>query len=71
MADGPGTAALSAALGDWRRNIGALLFAVAVIVVAAVIGTRVAYYTAVLLLFATWMAWFVFACIEWIRHAEF
>jgi hypothetical protein len=37
---------------------------------AAVVGTSVADYTAVLVVFSIWMLWFVLACIEWIRRAE-
>lgn len=71
MSDPTGTSALVEALRDRRRNLGALGFAVAVLAVATLVGSRVAYYAAALILFSTWMAWFVFTCIEWVERADF
>lgn len=70
MAD-TGRAALVEALSDWRRNVSALLFVVVVLIVAAAIGSSIAYYTAALVVFSTWMVWFVLTGIEWVKRADF
>ena len=71
MSEYTGTTALIEALRDWRRNVSALLFAVAALAVAALIGSNTAYYTASMVIFAIWMAWFVLTGIEWVKHADF
>ncbi|WP_336023912.1 hypothetical protein [Halobellus salinisoli] len=71
MTEHTGTTALVEALRDRRRNGAALLVVVGVLVGAALVGSREAYFTAALVIFSVWMAWFVLACIEWIKRADF
>ncbi|WP_144904549.1 hypothetical protein [Halobellus captivus] len=71
MAERTGTAALIEALRDRRRNAAALLVVIGVLIGAALVGSRGAYFTAALVVFSVWMAWFVLACIEWIKRADF
>lgn len=71
MSNHTGWSALVAALRDWRRNVASLLSVVAVLVVAALVGTKMAYYTASLIVFTVWMVWFVLTGIEWVKLAEF
>lgn len=71
MSDYTGTTALIEALRDWRRNISALLFVVAVLAGATLVGSKEAYYLASLVVFSTWMVWFVLTGIEWVKRAEF
>lgn len=71
MSSRPGTAALVEALRNWRRNVGAVLFAVAVLAAATLVGSKGAYYAASLLVFTAWMVWFVLTCIDWVTRAEF
>ena len=71
MSGSTGETALVEALRDRRRNTAALLGVVVTLAIAALIGTNVAYYTAVLIVFSIWMAWFVLACIEWLKRADF
>jgi hypothetical protein len=71
VAEHTGTSALVEALRDRRRNAGALAFAVAVLAAAAFVGSPAAYFTASLVVFSTWMAWFVLTCIEWVKRADF
>jgi hypothetical protein len=63
--------ALIEALRDWRRNVGALLSVVAVLAAAALVGTKLAFYTASLIIFTVWMVWFVLTGIDWVKLAEF
>lgn len=71
MADATGTDALVEALRDRRRNGVALAFAVAVLAAATLVGSLEAYYVASLILFTTWMLWFVLTGIEWVKRADF
>jgi len=71
MSEHTGTTALVAALCDRRRNLGAAVFVLAVLAAAALVDTRIAYYTAALLIFVAWMVWFVLVAIEWLKRAEF
>ena len=71
MPEHTGKTALVEALRDWRRNAAALLGVAVTLVSAALLGTNVAYYTAALVVFSIWMAWFVLASIEWLKRAEF
>lgn len=71
MSSHTGWSALSEALRDWRRNTSTLLFVVAVLAVATLVGTKMAYYTASLIIFTVWMVWFVLTGIEWVKLAEF
>lgn len=66
-----GAEALKIALSDWQRNGAALLAAAVTTAAALYVGTREAYYLAVLILFTIWMVWFVLAGIDWVRVAEF
>ncbi|MFC6964052.1 hypothetical protein [Halocatena marina] len=66
-----GTSALIEALRDWRRNVSTLVFVVVVLAGATFIGSREAYYAASLIIFATWMIWFIVTGIEWIKRADF
>lgn len=66
-----GTTALLAALGDWHRNVAALLAVAAVFAGATVVGSKEAYYTALLVSFTVWMFWFVLTAIEWLKRADF
>jgi fatty acid desaturase len=70
MSNEGGGSPLDAALRDRRRNAGALAIAAGVLAVAAAVGTRLAYYVAILLVFAVWMLWFVLAAVAWQRHAD-
>lgn len=63
--------ALIAALRDRRRNVAALCSVVSVLAIAALVGTKEAYYLASLIVFTIWMVWFVLTGIEWVRLAEF
>lgn len=71
MSEYTGTTALIEALRDWRRNTAALLGVVGILAVAALVGTKIAYYTAALIVFSIWMVWFVLTGIEWIKRADF
>lgn len=71
MSDYTGTTALIEALRDWRRNLSALGFAVVVLAGASLFGSKEAYYVAALLIFTTWMLWFVLTGIEWVKRADF
>lgn len=71
MPEHTGETALVEALRDRRRNTAALLGIAVTLAIATVIGTNVAYYTAVLIVFSIWMIWFVLACIEWVKRADF
>lgn len=71
MSEYTGLTALIEALSNWRRNVSALLFAVVTLAVAAVIGSSIAYYTSALLIFMTWMVWFVLTGIDWVKRADF
>lgn len=66
-----GTSALIEALRDWRRNTSTLAFVVIVIAGATFIGSKEAYYAASLIIFTTWMFWFILTGIEWIKRADF
>lgn len=71
MPSTPGWAALAAALRDWRRHAGALLLISLAFGIASLRSTEIAYYTAALVAFTVWMAWFVLTGVEWLRHADF
>ncbi|MFC6733884.1 MULTISPECIES: hypothetical protein [unclassified Haladaptatus] len=66
-----GTTALIEALRDPRRNVAALLVVAAALFGAMQIGSREAYYTASLVIFTVWMAWFILTAIEWLKRADF
>lgn len=59
------------ALGDWRRHAVAVAVAAAALGVASLLGSRVAFYGAALVVFTVWMVWFVLTAIEWVRRADF
>jgi hypothetical protein len=71
MSSHPGTAALVEALRDRRRNLGAVLSAVAAVAVATLVGSKAAYYAASLIVFTVWMVWFVLNCIEFVTRPDF
>lgn len=71
MTSHTGMSALIEALRDWRRNVAALFSVVAVLAVASFVGTKMAYYTASLIVFTVWMVWFVLTGIDWVKLAEF
>lgn len=63
--------ALVASLRNWRRHVAAAAVVLAGFGVAAVLGSDVARYGAVLLAFSVWMLWFVLTAVDWIRRADF
>lgn len=71
VSERPATDALRRALRHRERNVLALAVVVAAFAVAAAVGSSAAYFTAGLVAFCAWMAWFVHAVIAWIRLAEF
>jgi hypothetical protein len=71
MTDRPARAAAIAALGDWRRHAVAVTIVAAGFAVASVVGVSGAYYSAALVAFTVWMAWFVLTAIEFLRRADF
>lgn len=71
MSGRPGRTALVEALGDWRRHAAAVAVAAAALGAAALVGSRVAFYGAALVVFTVWMVWFVLTAIEWVRRADF
>jgi hypothetical protein len=71
VSERPARSALAASLRNWRRHLLAAGIVVAGFGVAAVLGSDVARYGAVLLAFSVWMLWFVLTAVDWIRRAEF
>lgn len=71
MSNRPARSALNTAVRDRRRNGGALLAVGITFAVAFLIGSSGAFFTAGLITFTIWMAWFVLMAIEWIRLADF
>lgn len=71
MSSHTGTSSLIEALRGRRRNGAALGFVAATVAAAALVGTKEAYYVAGLVVFSTWMLWFVLAGIEWVKLADF
>ncbi|NHN43371.1 hypothetical protein G9C85_17275 [Halorubellus sp. JP-L1] len=71
MPERPATDAVRAALRHRERNALALAVVVGALAIAAAVGTSPAYFTAALVAFCAWMAWFVLTVIDWIRLAEF
>lgn len=67
----PATDALRAALRHRERNALAVAVVLGAFAIAASIDTPTAYFTAGLVAFCAWMAWFVHAVIHWIRLADF
>lgn len=67
----PATAALGAALNDWRRHVVALAGVAVAFGAALVVGSSEAYYGAALITFTIWMAWFVLTAVAWFRLADF
>ena len=63
--------ALTASLRNWRRHAVAVGIVLAGFAVAALVGSDVARYGAVLLAFSVWMLWFVLTAVDWIRRADF
>ncbi|QZP39814.1 hypothetical protein K6T50_17345 (plasmid) [Halobaculum magnesiiphilum] len=59
------------ALRDWRRHAAAVASVAVAFGVASSLGSSVAYYTAALVTFTIWMAWFVLTAVEVIRLADF
>lgn len=70
MPNYPARAALMEALRDWRRHAAALAGVALAFGVASSLGSNVAYYTAALITFTIWMAWFVLTAVEVIRLAD-
>ncbi|MFB6281934.1 MAG: hypothetical protein ABEH40_07945 [Haloferacaceae archaeon] len=71
MSETTASAALRAALADWRRHAGALAVVAVAFAVAAAISRPEAQYAAWLVTFCVWMTWFILTTIEWVRRAEF
>ena len=71
MSNNPARAAVMEALRDWRRHAAALAGVAVAFGIASSLGSSVAYYTAALITFTIWMAWFVLTVVEVIRLAEF
>ena len=67
MPDVPVRVALVRTLTDWRRHAGVLLFVLAVVGAAAFVGTTAAYFAAGLIVFSTWMIWFVVTGVRFLR----
>ncbi len=67
----PATDAVRRALRHRERNVLAVAVVVGAFALAAAVGTPTAYFTASLVAFCAWMAWFVHAVIAWIRLADF
>lgn len=67
----PATDALRRALRHRERNALAVAVVLAAFAVAALVDSPTASFTAGLVAFCAWMAWFVHAVIAWIRLAEF
>lgn len=67
----PATDAARVALRHRERNALAVAVVVGAFAVAALVGSPTAYFTAGLVAFCAWMAWFVHAVIAWIRLADF
>lgn len=67
----PATDAVKRALRHRERNALAVAVVVAAFAVAALVDSPTAYFTASLVAFCAWMAWFVHAVIAWIQLAEF
>ncbi len=59
--------ALATALKGWKRHAAALAVIFLAFGAASVLSSQVAYYAAVLVAFTTWMAWFVFTGVEFLR----
>lgn len=67
----PATDAVKRALRHRERNLLAVTVVVGAFAVAALVDSPAAYFTASLVAFCAWMAWFVHAVIAWIRLADF
>lgn len=59
--------ALVTALKGWKRHAAAILVVLLSFGVATLLSSQVALYAAVLVAFTTWMAWFVFTGVEFLR----
>jgi|AntRauTorcE11898_2_1112593.scaffolds.fasta_scaffold01583_9 hypothetical protein len=71
VSERPATDAVRRALRHRKRNLLAVAVVVGAFAIAAVIGSPTVYFTASLVAFCAWMAWFVHAVIAWIRLADF
>lgn len=67
MADVPVRVALVTALKAWKRHAAALAVVVVAFGTASLLASQMAYYAAALVAFTTWMAWFVFTGVEFLR----
>ncbi|PSP75647.1 hypothetical protein BRC81_14770 [Halobacteriales archaeon QS_1_68_20] len=67
MTDVPVRVALVAALKGWKRHAAALLLIALAYGAASMLSSQVALYAAALVAFTTWMAWFVFTGVEFLR----
>jgi hypothetical protein len=67
----PGLTALRGAVGDWRRNVVAVVLVVVPVALALAVGSRVALYGAALAAFVVWMGWFVLTAVDWLERADF
>ncbi|QLG27066.1 hypothetical protein HUG10_05690 [Halorarum halophilum] len=70
MPNPPARTDAAGTLVERRYHLVALAIVVVAFAVAALVGTRVAYYAAALVSFSVWMAWFVQTVVDWLRHAE-
>jgi hypothetical protein len=71
VSERPATDAVRRALRHRERNLLALAVVVGAFAIGSAFGTPQAYFTAGLVAFCAWMAWFVHTVIDWIRLADF
>jgi len=67
MVDVPVRVALVRTFRDWPRHAGTLAFVLATVAAAAYLGTTTAYFAAGLIVFSTWMIWFVATGVSFLR----